>query len=314
MKRVLLILALTLLVLIGGAAAYMATYKPPTRALTDLHIEATPERLARGEYLVKSVVVCLECHTQHDANVRTHPATGPLGAGGLCYTPEMGFPGTVCSANITPDAETGVGSWTDDELLRAIREGVSRDGRVLFPLMPFASYRNLPDEEAYAIIAYLRTLEPVRAERQETKIDFPVGFFIAQGVEPLETPAPPFTGTTTVDRGKYLTSIGACAECHGEDFSGGQEFPGPDGLIVRPSNITTHETGVLPPDAEGFIRMFAAYRDGSLPEGANADDFTLMPWTHYAGMTDEDLAAIHAYLLTVPPVDNQVQTYSQAAD
>lgn len=314
MKRVLLIILLGLLFVVSLGLAYMATYRPAQRETTDLEIEATPERLERGEYLATAVLACLDCHTEHDATRRTHPKTGPVGAGGTCFTREMGLPGTVCAANITPDSETGVGDWTDDEILRAIREGVDREGNPLFPLMPFASYRNLPDEDAYAVVAYLRTLEPVRKERPETQIDFPVGFFVARSIEPLEEPVPPLTAADPVSRGKHLATVAACGDCHGEDLSGGREFPGPGGLVVRTSNITPHPTGVLPEDAEDFVRMFAAYRDGAVPEDAELNDFTVMPWSDYAGMTDEDLAAIHAYLRSVPPVERQIQTYSQATD
>jgi hypothetical protein len=76
--------------------------------------------------------------------------------------PEMGLPGRITSKNLTSDAKTGLGSWTDGEILRAIREGVSKDGHALFPLMPYPNYRTMSDEDAYAIVAYLRTLKPVR--------------------------------------------------------------------------------------------------------------------------------------------------------
>lgn len=315
MRRLLLILAVALLVLIAAAGAFVLSYQPPQRELTDLKIEATPERLERGRYLATAVLSCLDCHTERDSTVRTHPQTGRLGAGGNCFTEEMGLPGTVCAANITPDAETGIGAWTDDEILRAMREGVGRDGQALFPLMPFAAYRNVPDEDAHAVIAYLRTLEPVRRSHPETKINFPVGFFVALGVKPLEGSVPPFESADPVRRGEHLVAVAACRECHGENLSGGgQAYPGPGGVTVTPSNITPDATGVLPADPEGFVRMFAAYRDGSLPEGANVEDFTIMPWSSYAGMTDDDLRAIHAYLRTVPPVEKQVQTYGHVGD
>ena len=88
--------------------------------------------------------------------------------------------------NITPDPETGIGRWTDGEVARAIREGVSRDGRPLFPLMNYPAYRDLTDSDVLSIVAYLRTRKPVRRDNGRTDLDFPVGMMIRTVPKPLD--------------------------------------------------------------------------------------------------------------------------------
>lgn len=311
MKKVLVRGAMAAVLLLGTALVYALTYKPEARPVTDLRIEATPERMERGRYLVESTVGCLECHTERDETQRTAPATGPLGAGGRCLTGKEGFPGTVCPPNLTPDPETGIGNWSDDELLRAMRDGIGRDGRALFPIMPYEYYRHLSDEDAYAVIAYLRTLEPVRKEHAASQIDFPVSFFIARLPEPVASPVvSPTPADGPLAYGRHLTFISGCVACHGEDLSGGKEFPIPTGQ-VRSSNLTPDPTGIVPEEFDDFLRMFRAYADGSIPGGTSQKDLTVMPWMGLSQMSDDDLRAIHTYLRSLPPVAKQIQTYGQ---
>ena len=84
-----------------------------------------------------------------------------------------GLPGSVHAPNITPDPETGAGNWSDDQLARAIREGIGHDGRALFPFMPYLGLRALSDEDLASIIVYLRSLPPVRQSRPTTDADLP---------------------------------------------------------------------------------------------------------------------------------------------
>ena len=83
------------------------------------------------------------------------------GVGGIVWNEQIGFPGTLVASNITPDPDTGLGKWTDGEIIRAIREGVDRDGNALFPIMPYSHFRNMSEEDAQAIVAYLRSLPPL---------------------------------------------------------------------------------------------------------------------------------------------------------
>src|SRR6185503_21299802 len=92
---------------------------------------------------------------------------------GFVFPQEVGLQGTIVESNITPDRETGIGAWTDGEKIRAIREGIGRDGRVIFPLMPYQNYRLMSDEDLYALVAYLNSLPAVRNPLPATRVNFP---------------------------------------------------------------------------------------------------------------------------------------------
>lgn len=313
MKRALRVVLLFSAAAVAAAGLFVAVHEPAQRPTGELKVEATPERLARGEYLFEHLAACVACHTERDLTTRNQTMIGAKGAGGECFTREMGFPGHVCAPNITPDAENGVGAWSDDELLRSIREGVDRDGRALFPIMPYGFYRSMSDEDAYSLIAYIRSLAPSKNRMPESEIDFPVSFFIEMEPAPLEQPVPEPSTTDLIERGRYLAGIASCRNCHGEDLSGGEEFPLGE-VVVRASNLTPGADGIVPPNADDFVRLFHAYADGALPEGVSAEDLTVMPWPVFGGIREDDLRAIHAYLRSVPPVSKQVQTYSRASD
>jgi hypothetical protein len=104
--------------------------------------------------------------------------------------PLEGLPGRVVSPNITPDPETGAGTWTDEQLARAIREGISHDGRALFPLMPYEDYSHLSDEDLASVVVYLRSLRPVRHVIPKTEIIFPVKYLIRSAPQPITRPVP----------------------------------------------------------------------------------------------------------------------------
>ncbi len=311
MKRLLLVLALLLLAAVAAGAGYVFLFTPAQRAVTDLKIEATPVRLARGEYLVNNVVVCFGCHTKTDPAKRTLPKIGPEGAGGECFTEEMGFPGHVCAPNITSDRDAGIGSWTDDEVLRAVREGVDRDGRTLFPMMPYGAYRNLPDEDAYAVVAYIRSLPADPTPTDPATVNFPVNLFVRRAPPPVTAPGTEPSRSDLSAYGGHMATVAGCRECHTANLSGGDEFPTHAG-IVRSSNLTPGAKGIVPEEFDDFLRLFRAYEGGQMPEGLTDRDFTVMPWVTYSGMADDDLRAIHAYLLSLPPVEKQVQTYGDA--
>jgi mono/diheme cytochrome c family protein len=141
--------------------------------------------LERGRYLVEVVGACGNCHTPK----------GPAGdlpgkhlAGG--FQLEESF-GTWITPNITPDPETGIGRWTDDEVIRATREGRGRDGKTLGPPVPFNLYRRLADSDVKAMVAYLRTVAPVRnaVPRSQYKIPLPASYGPPVGTVP-DPPGP----------------------------------------------------------------------------------------------------------------------------
>ncbi len=300
---------------ITTGATYVGTYRPAQRPALELTIERTAERIERGRYLVENVTGCAHCHGNRDWSLFSGPAKPENRlAGGRCFTPERGFPGNMCIPNLTPDEETGLGRWSDGEILRALREGVGRDGLALFPMMPYHAYRHLSDRDAAAIVAYLRSLEPVSNPRPETEIAFPVSFFIKQMPEPLTAPVDAPDPTDTVRHGELLARVAGCEFCHtpvdkrhqplpGMAFAGGHEHRGPFGQL-RASNLTPHATGMGARSRAEFIGIFRAFAGEAIE--VDPKDNTPMPWADFARMTEDDLGAIYDYLQTVAPVDNAV--------
>ncbi len=315
-------LAFLVLLLVAAGLGYASWKKPAQREVTAEKIEGTAERLARGKYLVETVTNCFDCHSEKSGNLfGMPPVPGKIGAGAnYCYDERWGFPGRICFPNITPDPKTGIGTWRDDELLRAIREGVDRHGDALFSLMPYHTFRNLSDEDARSIVAYLRTIPPVEIAREKTSLRFPVSYFIKSEPQPLTKAVSAVDRRDPVAYGKYLAELAGCRSCHtpvdaeykplpGKEYAGGQDFVIDVGVSRRSTNITSHpKFGVARLDKLEFIALFKKYEDREkaaveVPPDRN----TLMPWLNYGGMKPEDLAAIYDYLLTVPPSENYVR-------
>src|SRR5258706_4060086 len=139
-------LLLVVLALVAGALVWLTLKKPAAHPPTAEKIEATPARLARGEYLVEHVSDCMGCHSDQLLTFSIPVKPGTEGEGGYIFDKKVGFPGVVAAQNITPDPDTGLGKWTDGEILRALREGVDKNGDALFPMMPYEHLRSLGDE------------------------------------------------------------------------------------------------------------------------------------------------------------------------
>ena len=317
MPKIVKVALLAVAAMAGGLALFVLTFKPKARAASAEVIERTPARLERGKYLVESALGCMDCHAQRDFSRFGGPIVGPTGAGNDCYGPEYGMPGKVCAPNITPDTATGLGAWSDGEIMRALREGVNREGKALF-MMPYTEYRSLSDEDARAVVAYLRALPPITHQVPATEIAFPVSFFIKFGPKPLLAPVPEPDRADRVAYGKYLAKVGVCQFCHtpidgrhlplpGKEFAGGHEFKGPWGT-VRSANISPHEAGLGQRDEKAFVGLFKAFDgpDADLPK-VPADKNTVMSWLSRSHMTEADLGAIYAYLKTVPAQDQVVE-------
>ncbi len=296
---------------------------PRQRAPLDVTVEVTPGLLERGTYLVEHVVLCNDCHSERNWTVYGGPPMPPLGGGRECMTRETapigvrvaevqgGFPGVLCIRNITPDAESGIGNWTDGEIIRATREGVDHAGRGLFPMMPYFIYRDISDRDAAAIVAYMRNLEPVRADRPERDIDFPLSLLIQLFPEPLPGPVPHPDEANPVEYGEYLATIARCGFCHtprqgrgkegipGKAFAGGVPFV-LGGRVTLSKNLTPDPSGIGGWTREAFIQRFRRF--GARHAVTGPAENTLMNWSAYAGMTDEDLGAIYAFLSSLTPV------------
>ncbi|HEX8172550.1 MAG TPA: c-type cytochrome [Thermoanaerobaculia bacterium] len=327
MKTFLKVTGVTLLAVVALAAigvSWLALRKPAQRPAAAETIERTPERVARGEYLVHHVTDCVGCHSEHTLAYALPIKPGSEGARGFVWDQKFGFPGVVAAANITPDPETGLGAWTDGEILRAIREGVDRHGKALFPIMPYTGYHQLADEDAKAIVAYLRTMKPIRYQRPPKQLDVPLNFVEKFIPKPVEAPVVAPDPNDSVAYGKYLTVIGGCYECHtphdkkgpieSQSFSGGEEFKGPWGRNLT-SNLTPHpNTFVGRATKDEWIGRFRAFANVTADNAPTPQPGrnTVMPWIAFAGMTDHDLGAIYDYLKTVKPIDKRVNAFPDA--
>ena len=315
-----LIPAGTLLALIGGGVGYLFAAFPKTLPVPSTQVAVTPELLSRGTYLAHHVTVCMDCHAVRDwSRYSGPPKPGTLGHGGERFSRDLGLPGEFYSKNITPG---GIGDWSDGELARAITTGVTRDGRAMFPIMPYTYFRHLCEPDLHAIIAYVRTLPASNKTHAESQLDFPVNLIVRTIPDTPEPWACPEPGSA--DYGKYLTTIAGCPECHtqqeqgkvvGERLAGGWRFALPQGGYITSRNITPDpETGIGKWTKEQFV---ATFRSRGTPDGAflvkPGERQTMMPWNMYGGMTEQDLGAIYDYLRTVPAVKNQVADFEPAA-
>jgi mono/diheme cytochrome c family protein len=277
------------------------------RALTELKFEATPQRLARGKYLVDGVMGCFGCHTDADwSKPGAPPVAGREGSGHVWADQDMPW---LIAPNITPDKETGIGSWSDDTLARAIREGIGHDGRALFPIMPYPDYRQMSDEDLASVIAYARSVPAVRNQLPTTKMPYPLNFLIQNMPEPVTAAVAAPDQSTPVARGAYLVRMAACADCHTPQEKGqplpGMEFAGgfiryePNGPVAS-ANITPAPSGIGYYNEATFVQALRIGKVGARPLHAS------MPWWFYGKMSDDDLKSIFAFLQTLKPVKHQL--------
>ena len=277
---------LTLLVaIVTGAGLYGFTLlnRTHTNPVQQIKVASTPDQIARGQ---KLAMACTGCHTTN----------GQLPLAGQNFSGDGGPPvGTLYAANLTPGGETK--DWTDGEIIRAIREGIHKDGRSLL-IMPASNYRTFSDEDVQALVAFLRS-QPPAPPTPPTNINL-VGallvtisggaFLTAQ--EPIAGPVSAPPAGPTAEYGKYLAyTVGGCRDCHGPSFSGGT--PDSNGPPAGP-NITT--VGQRWSEAD-FLK---AIRTGTRPDGTQLREE--MPWKEISNFaSDDDLRAIYAFLKTLPP-------------
>ena len=256
--------------------------------------------LERGEYLVETIAGCGNCHTPHlpDGSLDAEMALA-----GAFVIEEPVF--RAFAPNITPDVETGIGDWTEDEIVRALRDGVRPDGRVLGPPMSFAWYRDISDTDAYAIAAYLKTVPAIRNEVELSTFQIPL-----PGYGPPVENVPDVPRDDIIAYGEYLAGpVGHCMDCHTTYVAGvidmdqlgrgGNVYPRVFGFewATVSANITPHEDGIGNWTDEEIKR---AITDGIGREGQELRP--AMPFGLYQGITEEDLDAIVAYLRSIPPL------------
>ena len=283
---------------------------PKARPTTNRHFRVSPQRIARGEYIVNHVSSCADCHSPADWTDQRNPK--PLQDKHLSgqVWPMPDFPGRMTVPNITPDRKTGIGTWSDDEIARAIREGIRKDGRALFPMMPYRAYREMSDEDVESIVVYLRSIPSVQNEVPRLQVKFPISRLINTFPQPVNQPVVQ-DASSSIARGKYLVKIATCGGCHtvrddheqpipGLELAGGEEMTGAWGKATAP-NITPDETGIGYYTKQMFVE---AMRTGKV--GGVRPLNPVMPWQKMGQMTDEDLGAIYDYLRTVKPVKHYV--------
>jgi len=307
---------LAILILIIVFICYVKFILPGVGKPESIKVEINPQRLERGKYLANSVLVCIDCHSKRDWNKFAGPLIeNTLGQGGEEFSEKYGFPGKYYAKNITPFV---MQNWSDGEFLRAISCGVNKNGKALFPVMPYPNYGKLDREDLYSVIAYIRTLKPINHLVPESKSDFPMNFIINMIPRKAEFSQIP-DNINRVAYGSYLFTACACKDCHtrqvkgktipGMDLAGGFEMPLLTGGTVRSANITQDkETGIGNWTEAVFLARFKLYADSTYkPNPINPEDFnTFMPWSMYGSMKSDDLKAMFAFLKTVKPVKNSV--------
>lgn len=297
-----------------GVGSYLKYFLPDIKTDESIQVTSTAERVERGKYLANHVTVCMDCHSTRDWSQFSGPPIGALGGGGEKFGKEMGFPGSIYARNITP---FGIGKWTDAALFRAIVSGVNKEGKALFPVMPYMHYGTMDKEDIYSIIAYIRSLPSVEKENPNRTLDFPVSLLVNTMPIPSNLTTRPDTNDLLA-YGSYLVNAASCVDCHsktqkgviisGTEFGGGMEFAQPAGIIRSPNITPDAETGIGNWTEDAFVSRFKQYTDSSYqsPKLGIDDINSPMPWIMYAGMTTQDLKAVYAYLKSLKPINNEV--------
>ena len=257
----------------------------------------------RGAYLVETITACGNCHTPKD------PTTGkPIE--GMAYAGSFMIKEAALTAyapNITADVETGIGGWTDEEIIVAIRDGKRPDGSLVRPPMPSPFYRGISDNDIRAIVAYLRTIKPVTNEVPESEYRVPLPPNYGPKVESVAD----VSKDDSVAYGRYVThTLGHCTGCHTPrekgklDFSrtnvGGRVFDNIYGLgfVAVSMNITPHPVAGIGEWSDEDIKR-------AITTGVSRDGRTLakvMAFPYYANLSEEDQDAIVVYLRSLPPL------------
>ncbi|MFT3922072.1 MAG: cytochrome c [Myxococcales bacterium] len=277
---------------------------PQLKASTD------PAVIKQGEYVVRALAHCGDCHSPKGSEGQASDAAPQMVGGRVFDVPVFG---KFISPNITPEHATGVGAWTDEELARVLRTGVSRDGH----MRPFmATIAPMADEDLVAVISYLRTLPGARGATVDDQPTL-IGKFVIKGMEPDRRAAPPYVpaGGVSVERGRYLALGPAnCAGCHSASspqsgllpeapYLAGALEPMLDetdpSMEFAPPNLTPDkDTGhIYNWDEDGFVARFKA---GRVYKGSH------MPWESFGRMTEEDVRSIYRFLRALPPTHREL--------
>jgi mono/diheme cytochrome c family protein len=323
-----LVAVLTIPSLLSQSVLDGSTKTPSPRAnagsaLDQEPIPRTPERLARGKYLVEGLLQCPACHSENDFSKRPFEVFPGKKLGGFVFPNvelDLPEPNRIVAPNISPDREYGAGTWADADFVRALRQGIGHDGRTLYPLMPYFYFRNLSDEDLASVIVYVRSVEAVHIKRPKT--------FTTEQLKKAIQPLPPLPHVPEPDHadrvnyGKYLVTGAHCDSCHTPTDEKGNpypqmEFAGGAPLVgsweggsklktVNALNLTPDPAGISYFDEATFLEVI---RNGGFRARPLSN---IMPWAYFRNLTDDDLKAIFSYLRTLKPVCHHVDNTEPA--
>jgi mono/diheme cytochrome c family protein len=294
-------LGIVVVLLILGVAAFFWLNRSDAADGTAPVIAGAPaaaDVLARGEYLTKAAD-CTACHTV--------PGSDKRFAGGVAF--RLPF-GTIYSSNITADMDTGIGSWSDDDFVRAVREGIRKDGKRLYPAFPYTSYTQLSRSDVLAIKAYLFNLPRISQATKPNDLGFPfnqrwaMGFWNAAFFKSQRFVADP-SKSPQWNSGAYLAgALGHCAECHtprnvGFGLEHGNALAGETLQGWRAYNITSdtaHGIGAWN-DSDIASYLSTGHADG---RGSASGPMGEVVENSLQYLKPEDTAALVVYLRGVP--------------
>ena len=269
-----------------------------------------PDLVAKGKYVFAAAGGGCGCHTEPGK-----AATG-LNAGGRRFDAPFG---TVYSTNITPDRETGIGAWTDDQIVEAIRLGRRPNGERIIPVHPFMAFNGMAEEDLRALVVYLRTVPPIHRPNQPKKISVPLfeSVFLPAWLAAFaskETP-PPTAPTSGLARGEYLVrAVGHCGECHtprgitqavdNSRFLAGNP-KGPENSVV-PNITPDKDTGLTWSEEEIADYLATGNKPDGDVVGGLMGEIIQGTSAGYKDLTKADRLAIARYLKTIPPIKNKI--------
>lgn len=295
-----------IIVILISIAVYINYAYPVSIPSENIKITPTSQMLKRGEYLANNVAYCIYCHSEYDRYNFPNPViAGTEGKGGRLFSENEGYPGKIYTKNLTPYA---LGEWSDGEIIRAFTCGLSRDNTALFPMMNYRTYSRMSHNDIYSIVAYLRSLKPIKYNVSATKLDFPANLIIRTFPANNSVHMDNIDTGNSVQKGKYLADIALCKNCHTpasrgqiakiKEFTGGRPFV-VNGKTVYSVNITPSKNSTIGRlSAESFVSLFKTYQTG-LPANKKNTFITIMPWVMFSGMTESDLRSIYAYLHSI---------------
>ena len=316
-----LILETSLLTVVLLALHFTACNNSDTKTSGRSTDDSLKQVLARGEYLANNVANCIDCHSKRDFSKFAGPVIpGTEGGGGFAFTDKIGLPGIIYGRNITPDKETGIGNWTDEEILRAMTHGISKTGDTLFPLMPYPNLNRLAKDDLLSIIAYIRTLKPIKNAVPKRELFIPIAMaYPGPALQPTVDGNTRPPETDIINYGRYMITMADCGACHspmgpeGPDmkrmYSGGHVFDLGTFKVVSANITPDSATGIGTWTEKAFLDKF---RNNAGHTNINRDpgkENSIMPWETFGKMKTEDLKAIYAYLRTVPAVTNKVEKW-----